>query len=118
MALLTAQIVDGSLEEAALASAAAGGDYFQAAERVPYWRYYLRLKNTDGSPVTATIASQRADDQGNTVNTSVVVPATSGDMLVPLGDHHFDDARKCFLTYSAVTALTVGVLQLHATPSY
>lgn len=118
MAELTPAIINGHLEAPALGSAAAGGDWFQAAERVPYWRYFLRVKNTDGSPVTLTIASQKADDQGNTVDTTVTVPATTGDLLVPLGDHHFDDARKCFLTYSGVPALTIGVFQMHATQNY
>jgi hypothetical protein len=111
---LTPIVVNGNVLEA-LSAAAAGGNYFTANAGVPYHRYYLRLKNTNGSPRVLTIATQRADDQGNTTNKTVTVPATTGDMIVPLAAYQFDDARKCHLSFDAVADLTIGVFQQHAT---
>lgn len=109
MATLTVQDVDLDGEDADYVSAAGGGDQFANDGKT-----FLHIKNTNGATRTVTVNSQKACDQGFDHDVAVVVPATTGDMMIgPFPTARFNDASGFVqLTYSAVTGVTVGVFSV------
>jgi hypothetical protein len=88
------------------ASAASGGD------AVPNDGVTMvRFVNTS-SQITATISSKETCSQGSTHNVEVVIPATTGDVVVgPFEKTRFDNESEQFeITYSGVTGLTVWAI--------
>jgi hypothetical protein len=109
MAALTPQNVTLAGLTPAFTPAAGGGDTFPNDGNC-----LVEFKNTDGSPVTVTIATPAKVDGMDVADLVVVVPATTGNKLLPpLQTHIFNDANgNVSMTYSGVTALTVAVFRL------
>lgn len=88
------------------ASATSGGDQFANDGKT-----MIHVK-ASGAPVTVTIASQIACNQGSTHNKTVTVASTSEQMIGPFDDGRFNLAGYTILTYSQVTGVTIGVFQI------
>lgn len=109
MATLAVQTIDLDGEAADYIGAAGGGDQFANTGRE-----YIHVKNTNAATRTVTVNSQRVCDQGFDHDVAVVIPATTGDILIgPLPTERFNDANgNALITYSAVTGVTIGVFKL------
>lgn len=90
----------------ALESAAGGGDAFlNSAKR------FLVIDNADGSPMTLTLVTQNTVDGEAVDDKTIVVAAGTRQLLGPFPPAIYNDNDdKVQLTYSAVTSLTVGVI--------
>jgi len=109
MATLTVQDVDLDGQGATYAACAGGGDAFPNDGKT-----FIHLKNTNAATRTVTVNSQRTCDQGFDHDVAVVIPATTGDVMIgPFPTARFNDATNLVqLTYSAVTNLTIGVFSV------
>jgi hypothetical protein len=107
-ALTTTQIAIGGAN-GALAAASAGGDTFN-----PDSRTFLDVNNGGASPVTVTIQAFGSGPGGNPVsNRAVVVPNATERLIGPFDPAGFADATNtAYITYSAVTSVTVGAFRL------
>lgn len=107
MAELAIQEVDhtGLEPDAGLTGAAAGGDTWQNTGQE-----MLRVVNGSGAPITVTVDSVQACDQGFDHDVQVAVPAGEERWLGPFETARF--GRQPSLSYSAVTSLQVGVYQV------
>jgi hypothetical protein len=86
------------------AAAAGGGDSFVAGDNI-----VLRVK-AGATPVTVTVASQRACDQGGTHNGGGVVAANTEQAFGPFpGNRWADTAGLVQVTYNQVVTITVAV---------
>lgn len=79
----------------------------------------VRLKNTSGAPITATLDSVTASSFGTDVDPVVTVPATTGEVEFFLKNvNRFDagGANKGFakITYSGVTNLSIDAVVIPA----
>lgn len=92
-----------------LGAATGGGDEF-----VNSGREFLHIKNGDGSPITVTVNSQAACNQGSDHDIAVVVPASTGEKFIgPFPKDRFNDSDgKVQITYTAVSSVTVGLVRL------
>lgn len=104
--LATQQIAQSGLAPT-YGAAAGGGDKFTPGDRT-----FLHVKNTGGATRTVTIDSKVLSSWGTDVNLAVVIPATTGDMMIgPLpaqrfaGSDGFGD-----ISYDAVTGVTIAVV--------
>jgi len=93
------------------AAAAAGGDTFLNDGRT-----MLHIKNT-GAQITATVTQLVKCSDGFLHSVAKVVPATTGDVMfgtfIP---QEFNDVNgSCAITYTAVTGVTVAVIQMSET---
>lgn len=87
--------------------AAGGGDDF-----VNSGIELLYIKNADASPKTVTIVTPATQDALAVADRAVVVPAGNEMLIGPFPTSIYNDANgKVSLTYSAVTNVTVGVVQ-------
>ncbi len=102
MALLVVQDGSAGLASVAFQAANAGGDTVPVGARVGGWDlgHYLLVKNGDGSSTTVTVAG-----------VPYVVPATTWFAFIPVVAVHGDGTATKAVTYSAVTALTVGAVR-------
>lgn len=109
MATLTVQDIDLDGEAADYVACAAGGDQFANTGRE-----HIHVKNTNAATRSVTVNSQRACDQGFDHDVAVVIPATTGDVMIgPFPTERFNDgSNNVLITYSAVTGLTIGVFKL------
>lgn len=115
MANLTTQNVTRAGVTPTYAAAAAGGDACEVGDDI-----YLQFKNT-GTQKTVTLAiPSSASTYPNVAytNTTVTVPATTGDKVVgPISAGLYKDPTTglCTITYSPdATGLTVGVFKVQA----
>jgi hypothetical protein len=93
---------------AALVAASGGGDQFQNDGKT-----ILTITNGSGAPITVTVVSQVACNQGTIHPNTIVVAAGATKRAGPFDPQRFNDgAGYCQLTYSVVTSLTVGVASL------
>jgi len=89
-------------------AAAVGPDTF-----VNDGRTFLHCKNTNAATRTVTIDSTKACDQGFDHDQAVVIPATTGDVMIgPFPTARF--GTTVTVTYSAVTNLSVAAFKLSA----
>lgn len=115
MATLTTQSIVRTGLTPSYASAAGGGDACEVGDDI-----FLHYKNTNAATRTVTLAipSGASTYAGVTyTNTSVTVPATTGDKMIgPLAAGLYKDPTTGMvtITYDAVTNLTVGVFKLQA----
>ncbi len=116
MADLTLQAMSEAGVAVTLATAAAGGDQFSNDGRTE-----LRVKNGGGSPITVTITAQRttAKKSGmgtlNKANGGGSVAAGAEKTFGPFPVAAFNDTNnKVQVTYSAVTSVTAGAIQMPA----
>lgn len=77
-------------------------------------RTFLRVKNGSGSPITATVETPGSIDGQSISDLAVSIPATTGDKLIGpfTGNFHQSGTSDVFVTYSAVTNVTVDVYRL------
>jgi hypothetical protein len=109
MATLTpTAITPTGVVEAALVAAAGGGDQFSNDGRT-----YFKVTNGGGAPITVTVVSQRACDQGTIHSIANSVTNATTEVMGPFDPARFNDASGFVqVTYSAVTTVTVGVFRL------
>lgn len=112
MATLTTQKIARAGVAPTFAAAAVGGDRF-----TPGHYTYLEIKNAGGSPVTVTVAATaKVDNDIALANTTVSVPATTGDIKIgPFPPRDYlatDGSGLADITYSGVTSVTIGVFSL------
>ncbi len=104
-----ANIAITSLSQAGAAptfvAAAGGGDAMPSNTG----REFLHVKNGDASPITVTINSIKACDQGFDHNLVVTVPATGERIIGPFPVSRF--TTTVGITYSAVTTVTVAAFR-------
>ncbi len=116
MAALTIQTIAEAGLAPSYASVAAGGD----TARNENGDVFLHVKNTNGASRTVTVAAQRTTatppGMGATAkaNVAVVVPATTGDMMIgPFATLAFNDANNDIaITYSADAGVTIAAIKL------
>lgn len=106
MALLAPQVLSYSGAAGNFVAAAGGGD-----SCVPIPGQFLRVKNASGSPITVTVVTPGSDYGIADPDIPVVVPATTGDMMIALPVSLIDANGTITWTYSGVTSLTVGLFQ-------
>jgi hypothetical protein len=112
MATLATQTVNRAGVNQTLSAANGGGDAMAVGSGM-----FLRAKNASGGNITVTIAIPAgASGYPNVAYTStaVVVPLTTGDMLIgPISSLYADPTTGlATITYSGVTSLTVGAFNL------
>lgn len=106
--LAVTQLVPTGAVEPALVAAAGAGDQFPNNGRT-----YLKVTNGGGSPITVTVVSQRACDQGSVHSTTNSVVNSTTELMGPFPVERFNDAAgMCQITYSAVTTVTVGAFSV------
>lgn len=110
MANLALQKVTPTGVAVVLQAAAAGGDTF------PWTRgAYLEVNNASGAAITVTIDSRKLCDQGFDHNFAISVPAGQSRRIGPFdGDRFADSQGLVNVSYSAVTSLTVGAVEVPA----
>lgn len=74
----------------------------------------LRVKNGSASPITVTLPTPGTIDGLAVTDRTVAVPATTGDVFISLGrgDAYRQSGGKVHVDYSAVTSVTVAVLDV------
>lgn len=78
-------------------------------------RRSLRFKNTDATPKTVTVLHPATANGNAVTGTAIVVPATTGDVETGFWPSSFNQSDgKIYLDYSAVTGLTVAVVERSA----
>lgn len=109
MATLTVQEISRAGITPTFAAAAGGGDQFQNNGRC-----FAESKCTDATPKTVTFVTQSTVDGLAVTDLAITVPATTGDKMVgPFPPDIYNDANGFVqITYSAVTALTIGAFRL------
>lgn len=77
-------------------------------------RVMFRAKNGSASPITVTFDTPGTIDGLAVANLDVVIPATTGDVLIGpfTGNFNQPGTQDVFVSYSAVTTLTVDVYQI------
>ena len=75
---------------------------------------YIELKNTDTASQDVVVASPTNCDQGSTHDVTVSIPAnTDNKKIGPFPPSRFNDGNGYVqLTYSGVSALTIGAFRL------
>jgi hypothetical protein len=107
MAVLAVQPISRPGLAPAYAAAGAAGDSFDGNDG----RVFLHFKNTNAATRTVTVNSVIPCDQGSDHDIAVIVPATTGDVMIgPLDPVRFG-ASPTF-TYSANANLTVAAIRL------
>jgi hypothetical protein len=107
MATLSVQDVNTTGATPSFAAATSGGDQFSNDGKT-----MLEVKSA-GAAVTVTIASQVTCNQGSTHNQTVTVSSGGDKMIGPFDPNRFNDTSGYVqITYSQVTAITVGAFQI------
>ncbi|GAA5046549.1 hypothetical protein HNP84_009745 [Thermocatellispora tengchongensis] len=93
---------------AALTPAIADGHMFVHSER-----RMVRVKNANASARTVTVQIPATVDGQDVVDRTYVIPATSGDVLIPPFPAVYRQANgKVYIDYSDPAGLSVAVLEL------
>jgi hypothetical protein len=107
MAILSAQRLPLSGLQPTYASAASGGDQAPVGEKL-----VLHVRNGDATSKTVTIATSGTVGNLAVADAQQTIPA-SGSAFIPLKSAFRDPMTgRASITYSAVTSVTVAVLQL------
>jgi hypothetical protein len=107
MAILSAQRLPLGGLQPTYANAASGGDQAPTGEKL-----VLHVRNDDASAKTVTVATPGTVGGLAVADASQVIPA-DGDAFIPLKSSFRDPMTgRAAITYSAVTSVTVAVLQL------
>jgi hypothetical protein len=107
MAVLTAQAMALGGLQPTYAAAAGGGDQAPVGEKL-----VLHVRNDDASSKTVTVATPGTVGGLAIADAAQTIPA-GGDAFFPLKSTYRDPATgRAAITYSAVTSVTVAVLQL------
>jgi hypothetical protein len=107
MAILSAQALPLSGLQPTYATAAGGGDQAPVGEKL-----VLHVRNGDATAKTVTVATPGTVGDLAVSDAQQVIPA-AGAAFIPLKAVFRDPATgRASITYSAVTSVTVAVLQL------
>jgi hypothetical protein len=107
VAVLTTQTISQAGLGVTEVAAGAGGDKF-----TPGSSTLLQVKNASGGSINVTVDSQKTCDQGFDHNLVVAVPAGATRLIGPFPGKRFVGAdKKVSVAYSAVTSVTVAVIQ-------
>jgi hypothetical protein len=107
MAILSAQALPLSGLQPTYANAAGGGDQAPVGEKL-----VLHVRNGDATAKTVTVATPGTVGDLAVADAAQTIPA-SGAAFIPLKAVFRDPATgRASITYSAVTSVTVAVLQL------
>lgn len=112
MATLTPQVINRAGTQITLVAAAGGGDAMACGAT-----NFLRVNNGGGSPITVTLAiPSGVSGFPNAAYTNTAVSVTNGTekSIGPIPAQLYADpvTGLCTITYSAVTSVTVGAIQL------
>jgi len=108
MAILTVQQASLSGVNTTYGAAAGGGDQFANTGKA-----MIHVKNGDVSSKTVTVDSQKVCSQGFDHDAAVAIPAGEERMIGPFPKDRFNDANgDVQITYSAVTSVTIAVVEL------
>src|SRR5687767_11742508 len=112
MATLTTQVITRAGVAPTYAAAAGGGDACETGDDI-----FLQVKNGSGGAITVTLAIPASASTTPNVaytNTTVSVPATTGDRMIgPISNIYKDPTTgMATITYSGVTSLTIGAFRL------
>lgn len=109
MATLTTQRITRVGLPITYAAAAAGGDKFVPGDKV-----FLHVKNGGASSVNVTVATTgKVRGDLALANVVVAIPAAGENVVGPFGRGEFQNAVGLVdVTYSAVTSVSVAVLEL------
>lgn len=108
MATLTVQEIVKTGLNPTLAAAAGGGDDFANDGRT-----WFRCKNDGGSPITLTVNSITACDQGSDHDLVISVTNAQERWVGPFTGSRFNDTNgRVGVTYSAVTSVTVAAVKM------
>lgn len=111
MATLATQPITRAGLAPALTAAAGGGDKFTPGKTT-----ILMVKNGGGSAVTVTVATPATNPIGLPIDDVVVsVAAGATELIGPFPSQYFRDPADtglAHITYSAVTSVTVGALEV------
>lgn len=108
MALLTVNEITRSGQAVSLVAAAAGGDTFPNTGGE-----FVIVKNGDASPTTVTLDIKATLDGQPVTDRTVSVAAGAEVAIGPFPTNHYNDAnQEVALTYSKITALTVGAFKV------
>ncbi len=109
MALLTPQQAKPAGQVLTLAAAGAGGDTFKASRNVA-----LEVRNGSGASITVTVDVPGNDAYGQArPDLAVAVAAAATSVIGPFPSDLEDPATGlCKVTYSAVTTVTVALIQI------
>lgn len=78
-------------------------------------RRMLRVRNTDSSSKTVTAQIPGTVDGQDIADRQYTIPATTGDVVIPPFPNAYNQADgKVYLDYSAITGLSVQVIELPA----
>ena len=108
MATLTTQNVTAIAGTAVTTTAAAGGGDVVVR---PARGLYLQVTNGDGSPITVTIAVPGNAWNGEAAPDTAQTVAAGATKLFPIDARYANSSNQAAITYSAVTSVTVAVLQ-------
>lgn len=81
-------------------------------------RTFLHVKNTNGSARNLTLVAQKPSAQVPGVgavtlsNKTVNVPATTGDVMIPIEPYFIDLNGYAHWTYDAVSGVTIAAIKL------
>ena len=107
MAILSAQRLPLSGMQPTYANAAGGGDQAPVGDKL-----VLHVRNGDAASKTVTLATPGTVGDLAVADAQQVIPA-SGSAFIPLKSTYRDPMTgRASITYSAVTSVTVAVLQL------
>jgi hypothetical protein len=107
MAILSVQSMPLSGLQPTYAAAAGGGDQAPVGEKL-----VLHVRNGDASAKTVTVATPGSVGDLAVADAQQTIPA-SGSAFIPLKSAFRDPMTgRAAITYSAVTSVTVAVLQL------
>lgn len=77
-----------------------------------YPRLWLHVKNTNGATRTLTLVTPGTVGGQNIVDRSITIPATTGDLFIPLDRAVKGTDGICHMTWSAVAGVTVAALNV------
>ncbi|MGW3674635.1 hypothetical protein [Streptomyces sp. NPDC005166] len=107
MALIAAQPVTTAGLAPTYTSASAGGDQAPVGGG-----YFLEVRNGGGASITVTVVTPGTYKGFAIADAALVIPA-AGSGVIPLDSVYRNPSTgRADITYSAVTSVTVGVLQV------
>ena len=109
MATLAVQQIPVTGFTPTFAAAGAGGDAANPDDRT-----FLRVKNGSASPINLTLVVPGLDVGGARPDPVIVIPATTGDVLVNLAVPALTDPATGLVswTYSAVASISIALVRV------
>lgn len=110
-AIPVGEVVAAGLTNPTLQAAAAG----DTIKVQPTGTTTMRVKNAAGASMTVTIAAERPCSAGSLHNVGpITIPATTGDVLIPIPQRCRGANGNAAVTYSSTTTVTVSATHQEA----